>query len=90
MACGLIIHDTTGQPTGCRQGRVTAWVALAGVARMRILAYFSTPAEFRAYDPRVTEVARLLREPSEYRTTVTGEHVGSTAVPGCDGKASLI
>src|SRR6266581_1676180 len=57
---------------------------------MRILAYFSTPAEFRAYDPRVTEVARLLRDAIrgvEPRLQV--EHIGSTSVPGCGGKGII-
>src|SRR6266702_8778622 len=54
---------------------------------MRILPYRSMPAEFRAYDPQVLEVAQLLiatirrAEPQ-----IKVEHVGSTSVPGCGGK----
>src|SRR3989454_9147925 len=60
------------------------------MARMRILAYFSTPAEFRAYDPRVTEVARLLRDAiRSVEPQLQVEHIGSTAVPGCGGKGII-
>ena len=57
---------------------------------MRILAYFSTPAEFRAYEPRVTEVARLLRDAiRSVEPQLEVEHVGSTSVPGCGGKGII-
>jgi GrpB-like predicted nucleotidyltransferase (UPF0157 family) len=57
---------------------------------MRLLPYFSTPAEFRAYDPEVTEIARLLRgaiRSAEPHLQI--EHIGSTSVPGCGGKGIL-
>lgn len=57
---------------------------------MRILKYFSMPAEFRAYDPVVMEVARLLGDAiqdGEPRLQV--EHIGSTSVPDCGGKGII-
>jgi len=54
---------------------------------MRILPYFSTPAEFHVYDPKVAEVAGLLCD--DIRTLAPElrvEHFGSTSVPGCGGK----
>ena len=58
-----------------------------GIARMLILPYFSTPAEFRAYDAEVTEVAHLLRDAIQgIEPQLEVEHFGSTAVPGCGGK----
>ena len=57
---------------------------------MRILPYSPTRAEFRAYDPDVREVARLIRgaiQSVEPRLQV--EHVGSTSVPGCGGKGII-
>ncbi|MBI4325496.1 MAG: GrpB family protein [Chloroflexi bacterium] len=57
---------------------------------MRILPYFSIPAEFRAYDPEVTEVARLLRDAiRSVEPQLQVEHVGSTSVPGCRGKGVI-
>jgi len=57
---------------------------------MRILTYFSMPAEFRVYDLEAAEIAGLLC------TTIQGveprllvEHVGSTSVPGCGGKGII-
>src|SRR5438128_1230092 len=61
--------------------------SLGGSARMRILPYLSIPAEFRAYDPKVTEVARLLGGVIRgVESELQVEHVGSTSVPGCGGK----
>ena len=57
---------------------------------MRILPYFSTPAEFRAYAPEGAEIARQLRgaiQGAEAELQV--EHVGSTSVPGCGGKGII-
>jgi GrpB-like predicted nucleotidyltransferase (UPF0157 family) len=57
---------------------------------MQILPYFSTPAEFRAYDPEVTEVVRLLRSAVQgAEPQLQVEHVGSTSVPGCGGKGII-
>ena len=57
---------------------------------MRIRRYFSMPAEFRAYDPMFTEVARLLCEAIQsVEPELQVEHVGSTAVPGCGGKGII-
>ena len=57
---------------------------------MRILPYFSTPAEFRAYDPEAAEVARLLRGAIQsVEPQLQVEHVGSSSVPGCGGKGII-
>lgn len=57
---------------------------------MRIHPYFSTPAEFRAYDPEATEVARLLCSSIQgVEPELQVEHVGSTSVPGCGGKGII-
>ena len=54
---------------------------------MRILPYSSISAEFRAYDPAVAEVARLLGSAIEgVEPKLQVEHIGSTSVPGCAGK----
>ena len=54
---------------------------------MRILPYLSMPAEFRAYDPQVVEVAdRLATAIRRVEPPLKVEHVGSTSVPGCCGK----
>jgi GrpB-like predicted nucleotidyltransferase (UPF0157 family) len=54
---------------------------------MRILHYYSTPAEFHAYDPRVAEVAANLRDAIQtIAEELHVEHIGSTSVPGCGGK----
>ncbi|MEK7685317.1 MAG: GrpB family protein [Verrucomicrobiota bacterium] len=48
------------------------------------------PAEFRAYDPEVTEIACLLRGAIQsVEAELQVEHVGSTAVPGCGGKGII-
>src|SRR5213592_3948389 len=57
---------------------------------MRILPYLCTPAEFRPYDPAVTEIAGLLRGAiRNVEPQLQVEHVGSTAVPGCGGKGII-
>ena len=57
---------------------------------MRILPYSLLPAEFRAYDPEVTGIARLLRDAvSSVEPQLQVEHIGSTAVPGCGGKGII-
>jgi len=52
-----------------------------------VVSFIPTPAEFRAYDPAVPEIARFLCcdiETAEPALRV--EHIGSTSVPGCGGK----
>ena len=57
---------------------------------MRILPYYSMPAEFRAYDPEFAEIARLLRAAIQnVEPQLQVEHVGSTSVPGCGGKGII-
>ncbi len=54
---------------------------------MRVLAYFPAPAEYRAYDLRVAEVARRVGDAIQsVAPELQVEHVGSTSVPGCCGK----
>ena len=54
---------------------------------MRILQYSLMPAEFVAYDPEVTEVARPLQSAIRNgEPQLQVEHIGSTSVPGCGGK----
>jgi len=54
---------------------------------MRILPYVSTAAEFRAYDPKVAEVAaRVGQAIQTIAPELRVEHIGSTSVPGCAGK----
>ncbi len=52
--------------------------------------YASRPAACRKHDPRAADVARqvgaLIRS---HFPEATVEHVGSTAVPGCDGKGTV-
>jgi len=48
------------------------------------------PAEFRAYDPQVVEVARFLGSAIQgVEPLLRVEHVGSTSVPGCGGKGII-
>jgi GrpB-like predicted nucleotidyltransferase (UPF0157 family) len=52
-----------------------------------ILPYPFMPPACSEYDPRTAEVARCIAKLINARLpTVTVEHVGSTAVPGCAGK----
>ena len=54
---------------------------------MHILPYCSRPAEFRAYDPEATEIARLIWSAIQsVEPQLQVEHVGSTSVPNCGGK----
>ena len=54
---------------------------------MRILPYFTTPAEFHPYEPEAEELARLLRRAIESaEAELRVEHVGSTSIPSCGGK----
>jgi GrpB-like predicted nucleotidyltransferase (UPF0157 family) len=57
---------------------------------LRLVPYLSMPAEFRAYDPQVVEMARLLcRAIRSVDPELQVEHVGSTSVPGCGGKGVI-
>jgi GrpB-like predicted nucleotidyltransferase (UPF0157 family) len=52
--------------------------------------YRNPGAVCNAYDPRAPEAARLLiRAIVEREPSLTVEHVGSSAVPACDGKGTL-
>ncbi|MEW6208316.1 MAG: GrpB family protein [Acidobacteriota bacterium] len=57
---------------------------------LRIGRYQEKPATCRDYDPRFSEVARLVASliHSEY-PFITVEHIGSTAVEGCRGKGII-
>ena len=55
-----------------------------------ILAYQDADAECREWDPSTIEVAgRLAREINAQAPSLTIEHIGSTAVPGCAGKGVI-
>jgi GrpB-like predicted nucleotidyltransferase (UPF0157 family) len=57
---------------------------------MRILPYFSTPTQFLAYDPSLTEIVCLLVDAlRNAEPQLKIEHVGSTSVPGCGGKGII-
>src|SRR5262245_2773902 len=57
---------------------------------MRILAYVSMPAEFRASEPAFKEIARLFRDAIQHaEPRLQVEHIGSTSVPGCGGKGII-
>jgi GrpB-like predicted nucleotidyltransferase (UPF0157 family) len=61
-----------------------------GPRRVRILPYRLMPAEFRAYDSQVVEIAHLLRNAIQnIEPELQVEHVGSTSVPGCGGKGII-
>jgi GrpB-like predicted nucleotidyltransferase (UPF0157 family) len=52
-----------------------------------ILAYLNTPAVCRDWNPRAVEVAgRLAATIVSKMPSLSVEHIGSTAVPGCAGK----
>jgi GrpB-like predicted nucleotidyltransferase (UPF0157 family) len=52
--------------------------------------YDDAPAQCHEYDPRSADVAaRLSRAIVEAAPSLAVEHVGSTAVPGCDGKGII-
>jgi GrpB-like predicted nucleotidyltransferase (UPF0157 family) len=49
--------------------------------------YNDAPAACKEYDPRATEVARIIGKMIRKRMLAAAvEHIGSTAVPGCAGK----
>jgi GrpB-like predicted nucleotidyltransferase (UPF0157 family) len=55
-----------------------------------ILPYYSAAAECREWDPRAPEVSRRLIELILSQAfSLTIEHIGSTAVPGCAGKGVI-
>ena len=57
---------------------------------MRILLYVSTLAEFHAYNPKVAQVAGMLRDAIQTMAPdLRVEHVGSTSVLGCGGKGII-
>src|SRR5262245_42794007 len=65
-------------------------VVLNNAQRMRILPYIPKPAEFRAYDSQVAEVAHLLVNAIQHEDPqLQVEHVGSTSVPNCGGKGVI-
>jgi GrpB-like predicted nucleotidyltransferase (UPF0157 family) len=52
-----------------------------------ILPYEIQPAAYRSYDPRAPQVAEIVKRLIEAETPgIEVEHIGSTAIPGCDGK----
>jgi len=55
-----------------------------------ILPYVRKPVEFQKYDPRVPEVAQYVTDLIQAQIpSVTVEHIGSTAVPGCAGRGVI-
>ncbi|MGH2550379.1 MAG: GrpB family protein [Thermomicrobiales bacterium] len=60
---------------------------MSAANRPTILTYDIQPAAYRPYDPRAPFVAEIVREFIEMEMpSVEVEHIGSTAIPGCDGK----
>jgi GrpB-like predicted nucleotidyltransferase (UPF0157 family) len=56
-------------------------------SRRAIAPYSTHPPSCVEYDPRTAEVAqRVIRSITRVIPWVAGEHIGSTAVPGCAGK----
>ena len=56
----------------------------------QILEYEIQPAAYRLYDPRSPQVAeRLIAIISAQMLEAQVEHIGSTAVPNCDGKGVI-
>jgi GrpB-like predicted nucleotidyltransferase (UPF0157 family) len=52
--------------------------------------YQKQPVEFQEYDPLAPEVAEYVIDVIQmYIPNVTVEHIGSTAVPGCSGRAVI-
>lgn len=52
-----------------------------------ILPYEIQPAAYRPYDPRAPHIAEIVKRLIEAEMPgVEVEHIGSTAIPGCDGK----
>jgi GrpB-like predicted nucleotidyltransferase (UPF0157 family) len=55
-----------------------------------ILPYTRQPVEFQEYAPRVPEVAQYVNDLIQAQIpSVTVEHIGSTAVPGCAGRGVI-
>jgi len=55
-----------------------------------ILPYVRQPVEFQEYDPRSAEAAQYVIDLIQAQIpSVTVEHVGSTAVPGCAGRGVI-
>ena len=55
-----------------------------------ILPYVRKPVEFQKYDPRAPEVAQYVTDLIQAQIpSVTVEHIGSTAVPGCAGRGVI-
>ena len=55
-----------------------------------ILPYTRQPVEFQEYDPRAPEAAQYVLDMIQARIpSVTVEHIGSTAVPGCAGRGVI-
>src|SRR4026208_1687866 len=55
-----------------------------------ILPYVRKPVEFQKYDPRAPEVAHYVMDLVQAQMpSVTVEHIGSTAVPGCAGRGVI-
>ncbi len=57
------------------------------IGTYRYIQYSDPTDAFRPYDPRLPEVAsRVIRLIQERSPGAVVEHVGSSAIPGCDGK----
>lgn len=55
-----------------------------------ILPYIRQPVEFQEYDPRAPEAAQYVIDLIQAQIpSVTVEHIGSTAVPGCAGRGVI-
>ena len=55
-----------------------------------ILPYPKQPVEFQEYDPRFPKAAEYVIDLIQARIpSVTVEHIGSTAVPGCAGRGAI-
>jgi GrpB-like predicted nucleotidyltransferase (UPF0157 family) len=60
---------------------------MSSTIRPTILTYEIQPAAYRPYDPRAPFVAEMVKTLIEAEMPeVEVEHIGSTAIPGCDGK----
>src|SRR5260221_13707659 len=55
-----------------------------------ILPYTKQPVEFQEYDPRAPEAAQYVIDLIQtHLPSMTVEHIGSTAVPGCAGRGVI-
>jgi GrpB-like predicted nucleotidyltransferase (UPF0157 family) len=60
---------------------------MSALDRPVILPYDIQPATYRPYDPRALQVAEIVKRLIEAEMPgIEVEHIGSTAIPGCDGK----